>query len=97
MIAKKLPARLTRNLSLQLAATFLKPLLVDALLDTVKIILRATVSPREQIVPPRYSQNHSSDDGWRQGLIAAKANTTTQVLQEINKGHGAYAHWGLNE
>jgi DNA-binding response OmpR family regulator len=52
MAAGRLPTHeLARNPSLQLAATLLKPFAVDALLDTVKNVLRATASPREQINP----------------------------------------------
>lgn len=98
MIALKLPTHeLVRSPSLQLAATLLKPLPVAALLDTVKIILRATNSPREQSMPPPFSQNQSSANGWQPKLIAAAAITTTRVLQEINESYHAYAHWGLNE
>ena len=50
MVADRLPAHeLARNPSLQLAATLLKPFAVDALLDTVNIVLRATITPFEQI------------------------------------------------
>jgi DNA-binding response OmpR family regulator len=43
MAAKRLPTHeLARNPSLQLAATLVKPFSVDALLDTVKKVLRAT-------------------------------------------------------
>ena len=52
MAAGRLPTHeLARNPSLQLAATLSKPFAVDALLDTVKNVLRATDSPREQIEP----------------------------------------------
>jgi DNA-binding response OmpR family regulator len=52
MAAGRLPTHeLARNPSLQLAATLLKPFAVDALLDTVKNVLRATDSPRELIAP----------------------------------------------
>ena len=47
LAAVRLPVHeLARNPSLQLAATLLKPFAVDALLDTVKNVLRATDSPR---------------------------------------------------
>ena len=50
MAAIRLPTyELARNPSLQLAATLPKPFAVDALLDTVRSVLRATDSPREQI------------------------------------------------
>jgi len=46
MAAGRLPTQeLARNPSLQLAATLSKPFVVDALLDTVKNVLRATDSP----------------------------------------------------
>ena len=52
LAAGRLPTHeLARNPSLQLAATLLKPFAVDALLDTVKNVLRATDSPRELIAP----------------------------------------------
>jgi DNA-binding response OmpR family regulator len=50
MAAGRLPVHeLARNPSLQLAATLLKPFAVDTLLATVKNVLRATDSPREQL------------------------------------------------
>jgi DNA-binding response OmpR family regulator len=46
MAAARLPTdELARNPSLQLAATLVKPFSIGALLNTVKNILRATVSP----------------------------------------------------
>jgi len=58
LVAERLPAReLAGNPSLRLAATLLKPLAVVTLLDTVKIILRVTDSPREQI---GRRQNHKT-------------------------------------
>ncbi len=52
MAAIRLPTHeLARNLSLQLAATLVKPFAVDTLLDTVKNVLRATDSARELIAP----------------------------------------------
>ena len=97
MASGRLPVRaLSRNPSLQLAAKLLKPLPVDALLDTVEIALRETDSPREQLVPPPCAQNHLSIDGWQSKLNAAAASTSA-VLQEINIGYRAIAYWGLNE
>jgi DNA-binding response OmpR family regulator len=97
MAAGRLPARaLARNPSLQLAATLLKPLPVDALLDTVRIILYATSGSHEQIVPWPTSQNRSLVDGRRLRSIAA-GTSTTRVFRESNKASGTYAHWGLNE
>ncbi len=53
MVASKLPARgLARSPSLQLAATLLKPLLVAALLDTVRAVLRSTDHPDATEAPP---------------------------------------------
>jgi DNA-binding response OmpR family regulator len=47
LVAEKLPARkLARNPLLQPAATLLKPIVVDALLDTVKTVLRDQQSTR---------------------------------------------------
>ena len=52
LAAGRLPTHeLARNPSLQLAATLMKPFAVDALLDTVKKVLNATVSPRQQPQP----------------------------------------------
>lgn len=97
MAAGRLPTReLAQNPALQLAATLLKPLPGDALLNTVKIVLRATASAREQIVPRPNSQNQSSAEGWQLKPIATSASTA-QAHQEINHGYRAYARWGLNE
>lgn len=66
MVAKKLPAQeLARNPSLQLAAMLLKPFAVDALLDTVKNVLRADDSAREQIVPPPIWRSQPAAAGLR--------------------------------
>ena len=52
MAAGRMPTdELAQNPSLQLAATLAKPFAVDALLDTVRTILRATESPVEQTAP----------------------------------------------
>jgi len=52
MAAEKLPVHeLAQNPPLQLAAMLVKPFAVDALLNTVKNVLRVTDSPREQIDP----------------------------------------------
>ncbi|MCL4176675.1 MAG: response regulator [Verrucomicrobia bacterium] len=94
MVAKRLPAReLARNPALQLAAALLKPLPVDALLDTVTIVLRATGSPRERILPPPNSQSQSSADGWQLKPITTAANSA-QVHPDLVLG---YHRWGLNE
>lgn len=61
MAAGRLPTReLARNPSLQLAATLVKPFAVEALLDTVKSVLRATDRPREQIAQPPIWQSQPS-------------------------------------
>ena len=98
MAAGKLPTRaLARNPSLQFAATFLKPMPVDVLLHTVRIILRAADSPRREIVPPSYPQHQSSAGGSQPRIFAAATGVTARVLQEINEGYVAYPEWGLNE
>ncbi len=54
MAAGRLPSHeLARNPSLQLAATLSKPFAINALLDTVKNVLRATDSAEEQSDPQR--------------------------------------------
>ena len=66
MAAGRLPTHeLARNPSLQLAATLLKPFAVDALLDTVKNVLRATDIPPGQIDPPPNWQSQPSAVGLR--------------------------------
>jgi DNA-binding response OmpR family regulator len=97
MTAGRLPARqLARNQSLQLAATLLKPFAVDALLDTVKIVLQTTGTAHGLIVPPPDLRKPSQPDRGLK-LMAAPAIATTQVIQEIRKRFTAYSHWGLNE
>jgi DNA-binding response OmpR family regulator len=66
MAAARLPEdELAGDPSLQLAATLMKPFEVDALLDTVKIVLRATDSPRDQIDPRPYWQSQPSTSALR--------------------------------
>jgi DNA-binding response OmpR family regulator len=66
MAAGRLPVHeLARNPSLQLAATLLKPFAVDTLLATVKNVLRATDSPREQIALLPDWRSQPSADGLR--------------------------------
>jgi DNA-binding response OmpR family regulator len=66
MAAGRLPTQeLARNPSLQLAAMLVKPFAVDALLDTVKNVLSATDSPREQLAPPPNWQSQPSFEGLR--------------------------------
>jgi DNA-binding response OmpR family regulator len=68
MAARKLPIEeLARYPSLQLAATLVKPFLADALLDTVKNVLRLTDRAHEPIEPlPIWRSQPSA-----QGLQAA--------------------------
>jgi DNA-binding response OmpR family regulator len=64
MAAGRLPTHeLTRNPSLQLAATLSKPFGVHALLDTVKHVLRATDSAGGQLEPQRAWRNQPSANG----------------------------------
>jgi DNA-binding response OmpR family regulator len=64
MAATRLPTdELARNQSLQFAATLVKPFAVDALLETVENILRATVGPPELIAPAPDGQSQPSADG----------------------------------
>ena len=66
MAAGRLPTHeLARNPSLQLAATLVKPFAVDALLDTVNNLLRATDTPRDQIAPQAAWRSQPSTDGLR--------------------------------
>ena len=66
MAAGRLPTQeLARNPALRLAATLLKPFAVNALLDTVKNVLRATDSPREQIDPLPDWRSQPSASGLR--------------------------------
>jgi two-component system response regulator GlrR len=53
MAAERLPLHLlAQNPSLQLAAMLRKPFYVSQLLETVRVVLRATDSPGEPIAPP---------------------------------------------
>ena len=66
LAAGRLPVHeLARNPSLQLAATLLKPFAVDALLDTVKNVLRATDSAPGQLGPLPDWRSQPSADGLR--------------------------------
>jgi DNA-binding response OmpR family regulator len=47
------------------AATLLKPYTVDELLITVKVVLRATASPRMETEPPQTWQNQPPTDDWQ--------------------------------
>jgi DNA-binding response OmpR family regulator len=65
MAAGRLPTdELARNPSLQLAATLMKPFAMDALLDTVENVLRATDRPRKQIAPLPIWQSQPAVAGW---------------------------------
>ena len=93
MATGRLPVRaLILNRSLQLAAALLKPLPVDALLDTVEGILRATDRLCECIAPSA----GSPDSSWWSRLNPRDLSTT-RSLQEVNVGHRSFAYWGLNE
>ena len=66
LAAERLPTHeLARYPSLQLAAMLQKPFAVDALLDTVKNVLRATDSPCEQLAPPPDWRSQPSMVGLR--------------------------------
>jgi len=66
LAAVRLPVHeLARNPSLPLAATLLKPFAVDALLGTVKNVLRATDSPHEQLEPLPDWRSQPSAGGLR--------------------------------
>lgn len=65
VMAAELPMHeLARNPSLQLAALLQKPFYVSQLLDTVRVVLHASVSPREQIAQLNW-QNQPSAAGLR--------------------------------
>ena len=66
MAAGRLPTHeLAQDPSLQLAATLVKPFAVEALLNTVKNVLRATDSPLEQTDPPPNKQSQPSAVSWQ--------------------------------
>jgi DNA-binding response OmpR family regulator len=66
MAVGRLPTHeLARTPSLQLAATLVKPFAVDALLDTVENVLRATDRRREQIAEPTTWQSEPLAVGWQ--------------------------------
>jgi len=59
----RLPApELVQNPPLQLAATLMKPFAIDALLATVRTVLRTTTSPSAQIPSPSW-KSHPATDG----------------------------------
>lgn len=93
MAAGTLPTRaLGRNPSLQFSAMLLKPLPVDTLLDTVRILLYATSASHDPVVTLQKSHNSLFSNGSRlkEGTTSA---ITERVLPQSNKGQGAYAHW----
>ncbi len=66
LAAERLPTpELVQNPSLQLAAILPKPFYISELLETVKIVLRATDSLREQIVLPSNWRSQPSAVGLR--------------------------------
>ncbi len=66
LAAARLPVyELARNPALQLAATLAKPFAVEALLDTVKHILRATVRPREPASSAPVLQDSPPTGSWQ--------------------------------
>ena len=66
MAAGRLPTHeLAQDPLLQLAATLVKPFAVEALLNTVKNVLRATDSPREQTDPLPNKQTQPSAVSWQ--------------------------------
>lgn len=56
---------LAQNPSLQLAAMLPKPFSMDELLETVRVVLRATVSAPGQLKPLSDTRNQPSADGLR--------------------------------
>jgi two-component system, chemotaxis family, sensor histidine kinase and response regulator WspE len=66
MAARRLPREeLARSPSLRLAATLSKPFLADALLETVKDVLRVTDGPHEPLRPlPAWRSQPSADGLW---------------------------------
>jgi len=65
MAAERLPTHeLARNPALQLAATLSKPFAVDALVDTVKNLLRATDTPPEPTKTVQTWRQPTSDGEW---------------------------------
>ena len=66
MAAGRLPTHeLARNPSLQLAATLSKPFVIDALLDTVRNVLRTADSAQEPVAPlPVGRSQPSADSLW---------------------------------
>ncbi len=66
MAAVRLPTRdLVLDPALQLAAVLPKPFYISQLLETVRVLLRATDSPREPIAPLPAWRNSPSADGLR--------------------------------
>ena len=66
MAAVRLPTlELVQNPPLQLAALLSKPFYISELLQTVRAVLRATDSSREQITPPPIRRSQPSTVGLR--------------------------------
>jgi DNA-binding response OmpR family regulator len=66
MAAERLPTdELARNPLLQLVTTLPKPFYISQLLETVRVVLRATDSSREQIAPLPDWRSQPSADGLR--------------------------------
>ena len=97
MAARKLPLRaLARNPSLQFSAMLLKPLPIDALLDTVRIILYATRSSRDRTVSAAQLAKPVTNSGFGRKRAAAPASFE-RVLPENNEVCEACAQWGLSD
>jgi DNA-binding response OmpR family regulator len=66
MAAVRLPTRdLVLDPALQLTAVLPKPFYISQLLETVRVLLRATDSPREPVAPPPAWRNWPLADGLR--------------------------------
>lgn len=96
MVSVKFPTRLARNPSLHLASTLLKPLPIDTLLQTVNIVLRANNSHPEQSAPPSL-QPQPSAEARKEMLLAARANTIKQAIQEMHRHYGDHFFSVLND
>jgi len=98
MAACKLPLRaLAQNPSLQFSAMLLKPLPVDALLDTVRIILYSATRGSGDDMDLLHSSRHQSRDlGW--GSQRAAAPSRSERGRQGNKnGRTAFAQWGSRD
>jgi len=98
MVAGKLPTReLARNPSLRFAATLLKPLPVDALLDMVKIVLRGKISLGKPTAPPPSVRAEALTERLQLQPVAPQHRTIKQLLQELRQLHGEHTYSGLND